>query len=83
MALVRLLVNSVLVLAIIAGALLGFITYRLAQLPYNSEGRYFDGVVVTHESAPVAYGFLCAVAFVIAGIALLLRRFLERRNETT
>lgn len=75
-----LLVNGALALAIAAGVLFGVLYVRLARLPYNSEGRYFDGVVVTHESAPVAFGVLCVVSFVIAGLVFLLRRHLARKR---
>ena len=79
MKLIRMVLNGVILLAAAVGVLLGVATFRLARLPYNSEGRYFDGVVVTHESAPVACGFLCVGAFLIAGIAFLLRRYLMHK----
>jgi len=81
MNILSLLVNGVLALALAAGVLFGVLCVRLARLPYNSEGRYFDGVVVTHESAPLALGVLCVVSFVVAGLAFLLRRFLARKRR--
>jgi hypothetical protein len=81
MKLIRKVLNGVIFLAAAAGVLLGVAAFRLARLPYNSEGRYFDGVVVTHESAPVACDFLCAGAFFIAGIAFLFRRYLMRKTS--
>lgn len=81
MKLIRTVLNGVILLAAAVGVLLGVATFRLARLSYNSEGRYFDGVVVTHESAPVACGLLCAGAFFIAGIAFLFRRYLMRKTS--
>ena len=81
MKLIGTVLNGVILLAAAVGVLLGVATFRLARLCYNSEGRYFDGVVVTHESAPVACGLLCAGAFFIAGIAFLFRRYLMRKTS--
>ena len=46
------------------------IATQTARYPYNSEGRYFDGVVVYHEEDPMAYlllGFLWALPCAAAG----------------
>jgi hypothetical protein len=42
-----------------------FITVNTARLPFNSEGRYFDGIVVHHDDAILAYGLAALVMWLL------------------
>lgn len=55
------------VLAVFAAVFCSFITIEAARLPFNSEGRYFDGLVVHHDSAVLAYG---VAAIAMWGLAI-------------
>jgi hypothetical protein len=52
------------------GAFATMMAFQSARLPYNSEGRYFDGVVVHHDGAQFVYGALALVAWAITGCAV-------------
>jgi hypothetical protein len=41
------------------------IAVNTARLPFNSEGRYFDGVVVHHDSAILAFGIAALVLWLL------------------
>lgn len=52
------------------------------NLPYNSEGRYFSGIVVYHEQAVEVFGIISSV-FIIITILLvyiLYRSFRKKVN---
>ena len=41
------------------------IAVNSVRLPFNSEGRYFDGIVVHHDSAMLAYGIAALVLWLL------------------
>ncbi len=50
-----------------------------ARLPYNSEGRYFDGVVVYHvEDVDVLAAIACAAVVLTGGAGFLSWRLRRR-----
>jgi hypothetical protein len=61
---------------------LAYVAIRAAMLPYNSEGRYWDGVVVHHSSAPIAYAMLALLfegaCIVLASTAAAIHRSKRR-----
>ena len=48
-------------------------------LPYNEEGRYFDGLVVHRAGSEYAFGFLAVVLGVVAVLAGVGARRLHHR----
>ncbi len=57
------------VLALVCSLVLGYISYNRYLLPYNEEGRYFDGQVVWHEHSVTIYGFLSMALLIIGALA--------------
>ena len=54
-------------LTILVGSLTIFCTvmaYEAATFPYNSEGRYYDGVVVHHSGSELGWGVLALFFFI-------------------
>ncbi len=55
-------------------------SFEAATYPYNSEGRYFDGIVVHHDSSSIGWGCIGGAllfpAIACAVTALQLRRAL-------
>jgi hypothetical protein len=48
---------------------------QAARLPYNSEGRYFDGLAVHHDGTQWVYGSAALLAWVgVAALAWWARR---------
>lgn len=71
----RALLTLVAVLIALAAAWTTWQAWVLLRLPYNEQGRHFDGLVVHHEGtgevmAVVAVGLWV----VVSGLALLIRR---------
>lgn len=64
-------------------ALCVWLSFERLGYPYNSEGRYFDGRVVYHDSAPLGYGLVGgALSFATAaGAGALLRLQRTRDHE--
>ena len=55
--------------------LLGGVSVSRMRMPYNEEGRYFDGVVVYHRQAIPLYAGLAVLAgLTSAALALASRR---------
>lgn len=45
--------------------LLTITAFEAVYLPYNSEGRYFDGVVVHHDGSVITYTIMAFVSWLI------------------
>lgn len=67
------------VAAAVPAAWLTVVAMVKARLPYNEEGNHFDGLVVHHEGAAVAYGALALVLWGVAVLAGLVARHVFRR----
>lgn len=83
----RLLAIAMLLLAVfsaMAGAAVSTIAYGKANLPYNEQGRFFDGVVVHHADAVSVYTALAALVWLIALLfaALAYRQFKRTRADS-
>lgn len=51
------------------------------NLPYNSEGRYFNGIVVYHEQAVEVFGIISSVFIIITiGLTYLLYRSFRKKS---
>jgi hypothetical protein len=55
-------------------AALTLAAYRASRLPFNSEGRFFDGVVSRDTSAPLVYAMLAAVGWLLVLLMVTLLR---------
>lgn len=51
----------------VIGSIAAVMAGQAAFLPYNSEGRHFDGVVVHHDGAQFIFGAIALVAWAMAG----------------
>ena len=60
------------VLALVCSLLLGYISYNRYLLPYNEEGRYFDGQVVWHEHSVTIYGLLSMALLIIGALSFFI-----------
>jgi hypothetical protein len=56
--------------------------YQGALVPYNSEGRYFDGVVVHHDGAQLVYGAIALFAWIVVGWMASFAYRLARPNNS-
>ncbi len=83
----RLLAICMLLLAVfsaMAGAAVSAIAYGKANLPYNEQGRFFDGIVVHHADAVFVFTALAALCWFVAllSAALAYRRFRRARPDS-
>jgi hypothetical protein len=60
------------------GVLFVSLTVNRSMLPYNSEGNYFDGVVVYHEQSVLGYGLCACVAAIVTLALAWMSRWLRR-----
>lgn len=66
-------------LSAVAGLLAAGLAVEAARLPYDDQGRFFDGSAVHHDDAVLAYAVLAGAAFAVAaGLAGLARRLRKR-----
>ena len=42
--------------------------FEAVYLPYNSEGRYFDGIVVHHDGSIISYTIMAFVSWLITAL---------------
>lgn len=65
------------------GLVTSFVAYKHANMPFNSEGNYFDGIVSYHDGSQYVYGAIALLAFFLAGCMTWAARFLlSKRRET-
>ena len=60
------------------GLIFLILAVQRSNLPYNSEGNYFDGVVNYHEQSITAYGILAVASFLCAIMLFTIRLFFQR-----
>lgn len=53
------------VLSLLLAIALSGLTVMRARMPYNSEGRFFDGLVVHHAGTEFVYGGLAVLFWVL------------------
>ena len=71
----RLLPGLALGLVTATGLLFAWLWWQRSTLPYNEEGRYFDGLVVYDQQSVAVFGGLAIILFLIAlGIASRIAR---------
>ncbi len=44
----------------------GWMAWMQARVPFNSEGRFFDGLTVHYEQAVLAYAVIAALSALVA-----------------
>ena len=77
------------ILSLLVALVLGYASYSLGKLTYNSEGRYFDSesAVVYHDQAVGAYfivalGFACLCFLFAASLAFIKWRVWKKRKPS-
>lgn len=61
---------------VVSSLAFGWVAHTRSQLPYNSEGRYFDAesATVYTDNAVLAYGSIAITSLILSGALLALSR---------
>lgn len=61
-------------ISILVTSILSYFLYERSTMDFNSEGNYFDGLVVYHQQSVTAYGILFLTSLIISVFLLFLVR---------
>jgi hypothetical protein len=67
------------VLLAVPAALVSAWALAKARMPYNEEGRHFDGLVVHHAGSEYVYAVVALVLWLLVGLAIWGARRAQRR----
>lgn len=70
--------KAVSIVSMLCAITFGLTTYNRYLLPYNAEGKYFDGTVVWQQQAIMIYLILTVVFLVAGGLLFVLSNRLDR-----